>query len=224
MKKLIPLVFLFLLKTMVIGQDSTATDTIRAEHRTANGFALMPFKADQVNGLGFSWGFGNIDWDYGNMEKDIPYLKVNGLHTYTSPLQLLGAAFVAFHLPFIMLSSDFWTDTISSKEPYYGYQNGEINGASIAFWETGESMAMNGVQISLLYHKFEFLRGFSFTSLSAQYDELKGVMISGISNDITTGSGVQLALINKADDLKGVQIGLWNKIGKRGLPFINIGF
>ncbi len=225
MKKAI-LLFLFALAIKpAVGQDSSATDILQVDYRTANGFALMPFEANCVNGFGFSWSLGNIDFDYGTMENEIPYLKVNGLHTYTSPLQPLAAAFIVFHLPFAIFQDGIITkDTSLNKIPYYGYQDGEINGASIAFWETGERMAMNGFQISLLYHNFEILKGLSISFLSAKYLEANGVMITGISNYIENGSGLQVALLNHAENFKGVQFGLWNKIGKRGLPLINIGF
>ncbi|MFM7683772.1 MAG: LA_2272 family surface repeat-containing protein [Bacteroidota bacterium] len=33
-----------------------------------------------------------------------------------------------------------------------------------------------------------------------------------------------MGIINKTKRMNGIQIGLWNKIGKRGLPLINISF
>ena len=64
----------------------------------------------------------------------------------------------------------------------------------------------------------------SVAILSNSYNILNGLMISGLSNVIDKGKGVQIGLINHANNLIGVQIGLWNRNGKRGLPFINIGF
>ena len=41
-------------------------------------------------------------------------------------------------------------------------------------------------------------------------------------NKTKKGNGLQIGLVNVAKEMRGVQIGLWNKTGKRGLPIINM--
>ena len=80
------------------------------------------------------------------------------------------------------------------------------------------------------------IKGLNITGLITVIDEIRGVSLSGINNFCyllkgisialfryrdTVANGVQIGLINKATNLHGVQIGLWNSNGRRSLPIIN---
>jgi hypothetical protein len=51
-----------------------------------------------------------------------------------------------------------------------------------------------------------------------------GLTFAFIGNHDTKCKGIQIGLINSAVDLKGLQIGLWNKNQKRSMPIINWNF
>ena len=51
--------------------------------------------------------------------------------------------------------------------------------------------------------------------------KMNDVSIGIIKSNVT--NGVQIGVLNKAKNLKGLQIGLWNKNQHRSLPFINWG-
>ena len=78
-----------------------------------------------------------------------------------------------------------------------------INGLS------GFSYTMSGVQISGL--------------LNESY-QTKGVSIAGLVNHATRAHGLQIGLINNCRTGKVVQIGLFNRIGNRIVPFVNLRF
>jgi len=80
-----------------------------------------------------------------------------------------------------------------------GLQMGSINGA----------YSMNGVQMA----------AFINSAIKA-----KGLQICLLSNSAEKATGLQVALFNKAQQLKGVQIGLWNVNQRRKLPFVNWNF
>lgn len=68
------------------------------------------------------------------------------------------------------------------------------------------------------------LSGFSFSGIHTRIYEGNGVIVSGLRNQVKKGRGLQIALFNSSQDFKGVQVGLWNKIGKRSFPLINWNF
>jgi hypothetical protein len=83
-----------------------------------------------------------------------------------------------------------------------------INGLDINISGSFESKT-NGLTISLVMNKHYISNGLT---------------IALIGNQDTKCNGVQIGLINSAVNLKGVQIGLWNKNQKRNFPIINWNF
>ena len=68
------------------------------------------------------------------------------------------------------------------------------------------------------------LKGASITRLVTISDDFEGVCISGLVNHTKRGRGLQIGMTNFSTDFQGVQMGLWNKIGKLGLSFITLRF
>jgi hypothetical protein len=83
-----------------------------------------------------------------------------------------------------------------------------VNGLDVNVTGSFESKT-NGLTISLVMNKHYISNGLTFAL---------------IGNHDTKCNGVQIGLINSAVDLKGLQIGLWNKNQKRNMPIINWNF
>jgi len=97
-----------------------------------------------------------------------------------------------------------------------------INGISVSIG--GEIfVSVHGFNIAgLATHAYK-LNGISISGLASVSTQFRGLVIGGIYNSARSGVGIQIGLINNCKNLKGLQIGVWNKSGKRGLPFINWG-
>ena len=52
----------------------------------------------------------------------------------------------------------------------------------------------------------------------------KGLFVTLIANRSNCFVGVQISILNITDRATGIQIGLWNRIGARASPFVNIGY
>jgi alkyl hydroperoxide reductase subunit AhpF len=97
-----------------------------------------------------------------------------------------------------------------------------FNGISISFG--GEmAAAFNGISLNGLVVHSTYINGISVTGFVSGCRSFKGIVIGGISNVAVDGVGLQIGLFNNCKRLKGLQIGLWNRSGKRALPFINWG-
>jgi hypothetical protein len=68
------------------------------------------------------------------------------------------------------------------------------------------------------------LKGLSVTGVHTISQEMRGVCVAGLRNQSKKARGFQIALFNSSWDLRGIQIGLWNKNQARSLPFINWNF
>lgn len=106
--------------------------------------------------------------------------------------------------------------TIGGVGQYYVNING-IGIAPIMFTEQ-----QNGLQLAIWNNTY-YSRGFQGAFLTNVNQIGRNLMIAGInfSEDL---KGVQIGLFNKTSKLKGIQIGLWNINNKRKLPLINWNF
>ena len=59
------------------------------------------------------------------------------------------------------------------------------------------------------------LKGISITGIYTKTVSFDGICISGIHNIANKGVGIQIGPFNYCKNLKGIQIGLWNKSGNR---------
>jgi hypothetical protein len=97
-----------------------------------------------------------------------------------------------------------------------------INGLSISMG--GEfNVNLNGINIAGGVTGAYSINGISVTGIFTKTKKFRGICISGLHNIALNGRGIQIGLFNNCKDLKGLQLGLWNKSGKRGLPLINWG-
>ncbi|MBK6996841.1 MAG: carboxypeptidase-like regulatory domain-containing protein [Lewinellaceae bacterium] len=81
--------------------------------------------------------------------------------------------------------------------------------------------AMEGVQAAGFINTAQGVEGVQAAGFINVAKEVKGVQVAGFINKARRVRGVQISIINSADDLKGFQIGLINRSGKRWLPIFN---
>lgn len=107
------------------------------------------------------------------------------------------------------------------------------------FKPTGYETRVNGISLSLggiteTINSGLFINGLSgiacktngiqISGLLNLQDDFNGLLIAGLANNTRKGKGLQIALINNCASGQVFQIGLFNRIGKRALPFINFNF
>ena len=100
-----------------------------------------------------------------------------------------------------------------------------VNGLVISgFGVAGQSVQVNGVNLSGLFTFTAKTNGFSASLIFNITGISNGLSISGLGNNSLQTNGLQIGLFNQCWKLRGVQIGLWNKNEKRSLPLINWNF
>lgn len=99
-----------------------------------------------------------------------------------------------------------------------------INGLSLSGGGLIGGADLRGVGVNGLICFLTRTRGINITGLRNEVNRFEGVLIAGFVNRSTQGRGLQIALVNKCKDLRGVQLGLWNENSKRKLPLINWNF
>jgi len=215
------IIYTFLSLTSVRGQSDTLDSTKvenADEEKTNNVIGFVPSKASVTNGWAIGWTASFDDYP-----SETNSIRINGLHTNFLFVQAYVAMAAITMMPFQPkeLLFFFEADTATYEDLVIKHK---MNGVSVSFLELGEAFSVQGLQVTGLFHFVDKLNGVSITSLGSHYTHFNGVMISGIYNNTNHGRGTQIGLINKATKLNGVQVGLWNKIGNRGFPLINMSF
>lgn len=176
--------------------------------KTRNIAWFTPNGVSRINGL----AVGIQAVSFSNKNK----LEINGINADLGMLSMFG-------LPYLI------DDALRSKakkrpglfvmdEP----ADTKVNGISISLG--GEIAAtINGVNVAGLLTGAVNLNGISVTGLFSRCNNFRGINVAALQNVAAKGVGLQIGLFNNCKDLKGLQIGLWNKSGKRGLPLLNWG-
>lgn len=214
-------VAIFFSLTPTYGQ-SDCLDSIKYKtvymKRIHNVVGFVPSKARVTNGWAIGWSVSVDDYCV-NMDS----IRINGVHTNISPIQAFvggTGVLMALFQPKELLHA-FRADTSTIDDLAIRHK---LNGVSISLLEFGEEFSFQGVQITGLVNKVDKVNGLSVSTLISDNVHFNGVTISALHNRTNNGRGAQIALINNATRLRGVQIGLWNRIGKRSLPLINMSF
>lgn len=192
---------------------SCAQDSIVVKKR-----AVGTFHTSNVEYNGLSFGFASTMADSRNVKTngirlEIPGIGLvsfmgNGFSNATEPFDLTNFQYSEV-INGLNMSTGSWCDC-----NYNGWtlaavgQYGKLgNGFSLAGgWNIIDKQ--NGLQVAIIAN-------------SSYY--MSGVQISGF-NFIHTGAGLQIGLVNKSRNFKGIQLGLWNVNQKRALPFLNWSF
>jgi len=68
------------------------------------------------------------------------------------------------------------------------------------------------------------MKGVQFSGMLNMTDQMDGVSAALLANVAIKANGLQIGLINNCHSGNVVQIGLFNRIGKRVVPFVNLRF
>lgn len=199
-------VVMLLCSINALAQSDTATKTdslTQAKKKVRNVIGLIPnSRTKKINGLSIG---AVID----------PYdtVTINGLN-----IEILGG-FVGSQ-NYISSKTNF-KDTAGNKEVFYKKFSQQINGITIATIAGVNNAQVNGITLASFYNLANEVNGVSAAFLLNGNLFFNGIEIALFANSSSKGRGLQLSLFNTCHDFRGIQIGLWNKNGKRSLPFIN---
>mgnify|MGYP003583261612 CR=1 FL=1 len=177
-----------------------------------------------INGLVVGWTAH--PWsDY----VDTTFVKVNGLNLGVGPEGIiLGIWGTLIGLVGVEQENgkrlSFFSDggyaSAEDQRPTYGTH---INGFSFSLGGE-QDIYSNGVSLNGLASFCYETKGIQASGLINSIDRLSGVSIAALMNMATEARGLQIGLINKCQTGNVVQIGLFNRIGKRVVPVINFRF
>ncbi len=157
---------------------------------------------------------------------DTIFVKVNGVNLEVEPFGIIGGVWGTMYgligindengnrLSFF---SNHGYDSLSEIYTEYGTH---INGLSISIGGIDNSYN-HGIIFNGLSGFSHEIKGFQFSGLINTTVDLKGVSVAGLANVATKANGIQIGLINKCKTGNVLQLGLFNRIGKRVIPFIN---
>lgn len=160
---------------------------------------------------------------------DTVFVKVNGLNVEVGPLGIIGGLWgTMFGLvgtrdakgKRTSFFSNHGYDSLMNVYPKYGTH---INGVSVSVGGISETYN-HGIFINGLSGYCYEIEGIQISGLINKTVELKGVSIAALANISTKANGIQIALINKCKTGNVLQIGLFHRIGKRVIPFVNCRF
>jgi len=171
---------------------------------------ISPSNATHVYGMMFNL------YPRNGMEKFPDYPKIYGAEINMNPLGLFFPLIFAIHSLDPKTHSqpyeELKTVDFNSYKRIYGLQAGLVN---------MEKSIINGIDINAAGSFDTKTNGLTISAVMNKHYISNGLTVAAIGNHDSKCTGVQIALINTCKDLKGVQIGLWNKNQKRGLPILN---
>ena len=97
----------------------------------------------------------------------------------------------------------------------------KIKGLNISPGGDSGAIMIQGFSIAGIGQALYESNGLMVSGLFNRIYSFRGVNIAGLRNASSKGRGIQIGVSNYCKDFKGIQIGLWNRNGKRTLPFIN---
>lgn len=172
---------------------------------------FTPSKAHRINGvnIGIVSLMGNGD-----------SLTISGVNLNADLLSLL----VTVYLPFLPKDTSWKHRQSYPVTSNYDPSKHRIHGLSLSAGGVIDDGYMRGLAVNGSMCMLSDMRGVCITGIKNRFDEFYGLTIGGIANFSYKGRGLQIGLINKCKDLRGIQLGLWNVNGKRKLPLINWSF
>lgn len=207
MKKLIFLAILTYFSSPVKAQ--TVNDSLLISQKSRI-IGFSPSKNNQnINGVLIKY-FDEID-------SEISPKKVNGIGFGLNPLGVFFPILVLVSIPEI----DKWSiDDIGSTA--IPEKMNKINGLQLSIINM-ESTVTNGIEVNISSNLGapSVINGFAISPLFNLHHKQNGIAIATFANVGAKCRGLQIGLFNNCSDFKGLQIGFWNKNGKRSLPIIN---
>ncbi|WP_222167241.1 hypothetical protein [Edaphocola aurantiacus] len=158
---------------------------------------------------------------------DTTFVKVNGVNLEVGPLGIIGGLYgtliglVGVEQEKGKRVSFFSNSGYASTTYVYPTYGTYINGLSVSIGGMKETynhgLFLNGLS-GFCYE----LEGVQVSGLINYTDRLSGVSVAALANVATEAKGLQIGLINKCQTGKVLQIGLFNRIGRRVVPVINL--
>jgi hypothetical protein len=216
------IIVLLLSNSFVFGQ---VTDTSQSKHQRKkverparrNVVWFTPTRANTINGIAL-----------GTLPSSMFYhndsLQIRGIHIEANPIMFYlvpHVVFASLSSPFIKTDSTKYFTNAFPDSARFKYKN-RIWGLNIGILGSAEMNDYNGISISSVGTFGRSLKGISITFGQNNLYEFQGLLIAGLMNNVTKGSGLQIGLFNRCKECKGVQIGLLNTMAKRTLPVINV--
>lgn len=171
---------------------------------------VSPSGATRVYGLMFNF------WTRTELRAFSEYPKIYGVEINLNPLGLFFPFILAVHSlePGTHQPPEEKIDNLNFKKfkQIYGVQAGLLN---------MEKTVVNGLDINFSGSFDSKINGVSLSVVMNKHYIINGLTVACSGNHDARCSGVQIGLINSCKNLKGFQIGLWNKNQKRSFPLIN---
>ena len=217
-------ILLFSAIFLLVAQQSFSQDSLRKHYTRNVAFTTPVSKNTTINGL----AIGVMAEPLGQAD----VLDINGLNVELGPLGLtFGWAYTlfgTFYAPFNKRDiAGGLTFAIDNPHIFPQAPNGyatHIRGISVSAGGLMDDTHFSGLSLNGILSGPDRVDGLEITGLMNMHYDFKGLMIAGLRNKTTTGTGVQIALINTCKSGRVVQFGLINRIGKRTLPFMNFSF
>jgi hypothetical protein len=176
-----------------------------------------------INGVAF--GLTIHPWV---IEGDTCFVEMNGLNIELGPLGIVSGIMVTgFGL--IGVKDDdgnrasFFSTHVYLDSNYHATYGTFVNGVSLSIGGISETFN-TGVIINGLSCLSHTTTGLLISGLVNVNHESRGVSMAGIANVAQKARGVQIGLINNCETGQVLQIGLFNRIGKRVVPIVNFSF
>jgi hypothetical protein len=192
-------------------------DTIKPVSRQKVVWITPVAKNTTINGMAI--GFMAIPWIHADS------LKINGLNAEISPFGFIAGIYAlagTFMSPFgrdTVDAGDLGSNKVFPTEDDWSATT--IKGISVSFGGLVRNSKLSGVSINGITCFTNQTSGFEVTGVMNLHYSFRGLVVAGLRNKVTTGRGLQIALINTCKSGRVVQLGLINKIGKRVVPLIN---
>lgn len=177
--------------------------------KITNYIGLYPTRNTQVNGIAINF---IADFD----DDTITSTLTNGIEIDIDMLSALGV----FYNILSLFEDESFTEPNSCLIDYKYIK--KINGLNLNLVNF-KPMVTNGLYFGVTSIR-NITNGISFSVLRNRNSKINGISLSLLGNHDVSCNGIQIGLINTTSNLKGIQIGLWNKNEKRQFPFINWNF
>jgi hypothetical protein len=200
---------------IVIGLNLFGQDTISEQVDNKKYIAwYTPSKATHVYGLMFNFFPKFPDNDFIEKYPTIygSEININPIGLFTPFVLIVHSLDPKTHYP---VAESIDSISFDRFKIVHGIQIGLIN---------MEPTIINGLDINVTGSFESKTNGLTISLVMNKHYVSNGLTFAFIGNHDTKCKGIQIGLINSAVDLKGLQIGLWNKNQKRSMPIINWNF
>jgi hypothetical protein len=167
-----------------------------------------PSDATHINGLMFTF------WP--KEKGKLPV--INGAEINLCPVAIFFAPMLLIHS---VLDKDTNQPLSQELDNFKDFK--KVNGIQIGFGNLDKTV-INGIDINLSGSFESKVNGITVSGVLNKHYLVNGLTIGPMGNHDINCTGIQIGLLNSCKNLRGIQIGLWNKNQKRKLPFINFAF